>query len=130
MHDLFLNTDAVLSLSKWYAAQELPRSQIEEGFAFDGWYQIQQTGYINEPRIKVPAGAYVNHDLPPDLRVCHNFFLPDTPSIHPVYGIGETFSPCFAGPILHAVEYTAWMAPHRHTVFIARYAPQYALPPQ
>jgi hypothetical protein len=128
MHDLFLNTAAVLSLSKWSVAQGMPRDQIEEGFSFDGWYQIQQTGYINEPRIKVPAGAYVKHDLPPYLRACHNFFLPDTPSIHPMYGVGETLSPCFTGPILHAVEYTAWMAPHRRTVFIARYAPQYALP--
>jgi hypothetical protein len=128
MHDLFRDTAAVLSLTQWYTSQDMPRDQLEAGFAFDGWYQIQRTGYINEPLIKVPADAYVNHDLPPQLAACHNFFLPYTPSIHPVYGVGETLSPCFEGPVLHAAEYTAWMAPHRHVVFIARYTPEYAIP--
>ncbi|HTV09213.1 MAG TPA: hypothetical protein VMD97_09245 [Candidatus Aquilonibacter sp.] len=129
-HDLYRATDAILSLAKWYTAQGMPRDQIEEGFAFDGWYQIQQTGHINEPRIKLPAGAWVNHYLPAEIARCHNFFLPDTPSIHPVYGVGETLAPCFSPPVLHSVEYTAWMAPHHRTLFIAPYAPRYALPPR
>lgn len=130
MHDLFRVTDATLSLTQWYSAQGMPRDKLEAGFPFDGWYQIQRTGFINEPRTKVPVGAYVNHDLPKEIARCHNFFLPDTPSIHSVYGVGEAMSPCFDEPILHEVQYTAWMAPHHRTVFLARFAPKYALPAQ
>ncbi len=118
----------MLSLTQWYTSQGLPRDELEAGFAFDGWYQIQRTGYINEPLIKVPAGAYANHDLPPDIAPCHNFFLPYTPSIHPIYGISENLAPCFETPALHAVEYMAWMPPHQHKAVLARYVPKYALP--
>jgi hypothetical protein len=128
MHDLFRYTATVLSLTQWYASQDMPRDQLEAGFAFDGWYQVQLTGYINEHLIKVPADAYVNRDLPLDIAACHNFFLPYTPSIHPVYGVDETLSSCFEGPVLYSIEYAAWMAPHRRVVFIARYAPKYAMP--
>lgn len=130
LHDTFRSTAATLSLTQWYKAQGLPRSELEATFSFDGWYQIEQTGHINEPRIKVPPGAFVDHRLPPQIAVCHNFFLPQTPSIHPVYGIGSTIAPCFVPPEMHSVEYTSWMAPHRHTLFIARFAPKYALPAQ
>jgi hypothetical protein len=128
MHDIFESTTAVLSLTQWYTSQGMPRNHLEAGFAFDGWYQIQHTGYINDPRVNLPVGAYVNHDLPPDQKRCHNFFLPDTPSIYASYGIGEALSPCFAGAPLHAVQYSGWMPLRRHTVFIAAYAPKYADP--
>jgi hypothetical protein len=108
----------------------MPRDQLEAGFAFDGWYQIERSGYINEVLIKVPAGAYKKLDLSPAMAVCHNFFLPFTPSIHPVYSVGESLAPCFVAPTLHTVTYHTWMAPHQRSYFIARLAPQYALPAQ
>jgi hypothetical protein len=130
LHDLFRSTQAVLSLTQWYTAAGMPRDQLEAGFAFDGWYQIQRTGYINEVLIKVPAGAYKERDLPRAMAVCHNFFLPFTPSIHPVYGVGASLAPCFVGPELHTATYNTWLAPHHRSFFIARFAPQYALPAQ
>lgn len=128
MHDTFRKTDAVVSSVQWYTSQGMPRDELEAGFALDGWYQIERTGYVNDERITIPAGAYVNHDLPRDIVPCHDFFLPETPSIHPVYGVGEALSSCFEEPALHSVEYNAWMAPHRRIVFIARYTPKFALP--
>ncbi len=130
MHDVFRSTQAVLSLTDWYTAQGMPRDQLEAGFAFDGWYQIERTGYINEVLIKVPAGAYKPRDLSPAMALCHNFFLPFTPSIHPVYGVAQSLTPCFTGPELHTITYNTWLPPHQRSFFIARFAPQYALPPQ
>lgn len=128
MHDTFRDTAATLSLTQWYTDQDMPRDQLEAGYAFDGWYQIERAGHVYDRRIMVPAGVYMDRDLPRYVAQCHNFFLPNTPSIHPIYGISETMNQCFEPPILHSVEYAAWMPPRRHTVFIARYAPQYALP--
>lgn len=128
-HDLFRSAAATLSSIQWYTSQGMPRNELEAGFDFDGWYQIERTGFVNDQRIRVPAGAYVNQHLPDNILSCHNFFLPDTPSIHPVYGVGESLAPCFEAPVLHSVDYTAWMAPHHRTIFIAKYMPSYALPP-
>lgn len=128
MHDMFRRTAATLSLTQWYAAQGMPRYQLEAGYAFDGWYQIENAGHEYDRRITRPAGVYVDRDLPRDVAPCHNFFLPNTPSIHPIYGIGDTMSPCFEAPALHSVDYSSWMAPHHQTIFLARYVPKYALP--
>ena len=128
MHDVYRQADADLSLTEWYASQGFPRADLEAGFAFDGWYQIERTGYIDHPMVKVPAGAYVNHDVPVAMRPCHGFFLSYTPSVHPIYGVGESVAPCFQEPVMHTAEYTAWMAPHQRTVFIAQFKPEYALP--
>jgi len=128
MHDVYRQADADLSLTEWYASQGFPRADLEAGFAFDGWYQIERTGYIDHPMVKVPAGAYVNHDVPVAMRPCHGFFLSYTPSVHPIYGVGESVAPCFQEPVMHTAEYTAWMAPHQRTVFIAQFKREYALP--
>lgn len=131
MHDIYRENAATLSLTQWYVGQGMPREQLEAGFAFDGSYQIERTGYINEPLIRVPKDAYVKRDVPRDIAPCHNFFLPLSPSIKPIYGIREDLAnvePCFEEPVLRSVEYSAWMAPHRRQMFLARYKPKYALP--
>jgi hypothetical protein len=127
-HDLFRRTDAILSLTQWYAAHGMARDQLEAGYSFDGWYQVERTGYVNDSRIRVPSGTYVNHDVPREIAKCHNFFLANTPSIHPIYGVGETMAPCFEAPVLQSIEYTTWAAPHHHSIFLVRFAPEYALP--
>jgi hypothetical protein len=39
-------------------AHDIPRTAIYNGFEYDCETQLDTTGYINEPKIEVPAGAY------------------------------------------------------------------------
>lgn len=127
-HDLYQQHAAILSLTQWYTAQGMPRDELEASYPFDGWYEIKRSGHVYDRRISRPAEASVEKAVPAKIAPCHNFFLPNTPSIRPLYGIGETVAPCFEAPVLHSVSYTAWMAPHRRTLFLASYEPEYALP--
>ena len=52
----------------------VPRTQFGGGFDYDAWTQLETTGYINDSRIKLPAGAY----HPVDSRL---------PNITPIYRI-------------------------------------------
>src|SRR5271154_1749576 len=58
MHDFFAYQRARVDAINEIRATGLPRTAIEGGHEYDGWTQLEQTGYDNESMIRVPAGAY------------------------------------------------------------------------
>lgn len=115
-HDIFARENAFLEASDQVLATGVPRSALEGGFELDGWAQLQVTGYVNEPRIRVPAGAYkppTPTGAPPG---CHGWFLDWTPSIHPRFMVSESPSPCFPAAPFPLLWYRTWCPPHRRGV--------------
>jgi hypothetical protein len=62
-HDLFAGCRALVRTVEMVQNSGVPRRYIQAGMASDGWAQIEDGGHINDPRIRVPAGAY-NADIP------------------------------------------------------------------
>ncbi len=79
-HDLFAFERARLEAAEKVTAAGIPRTQLNAGFEYDAWTQLEQTGYMNEPTLLNPPGAYkvVPPPKPAALmhrRVCRRYSL-------------------------------------------------------
>jgi hypothetical protein len=117
-HDLFARQGAYAAAANRVLAAGVPRSQLEGGFELDGWAQLQSTGYVNDPNILVPAGAYKPRNLsgPPG---CHGWFLDWTPSIQPRFTLSDVPSSCYPPAPFPQQRYRSWCPPHDRAVFIS-----------
>ena len=117
-HDVFARQAAYAAAADRVLAAGVPRSQLEGGFELDGWAQLQSTGYVNEPRILLPAGAYKPRNLsgPPG---CHGWFLDWTPSIQPRFMLSDVPSSCYPPAPFPPQRYRTWCPPHDRAVSIS-----------
>jgi hypothetical protein len=117
MHDLFAFERARLDAANEIIATGLPRTAIEGGFEYDGWTQLEQTGYVNEARI-VPAGLYhpwVPPNVPP---LCIGWFRPRSPSVHPLLHLSHAPDNCYSPSRFAPVVYETWLPPRRRAIYI------------
>lgn len=59
LHDEFTDTRTRLAAIAFLERQGVPRERITSKWVIDGWEQIERGGSINDPKIRVPANAYV-----------------------------------------------------------------------
>ncbi|MFL6465241.1 MAG: hypothetical protein ACJ73N_12625, partial [Bryobacteraceae bacterium] len=88
---------------------------------YDGWTQLEAGGYINDPRIKIPQGAFHPAPLPPGLPSnCVPWFSSTgaTPAILPHYFVVFTPLPCFVPSPFPRVTYHTWMPPFTRHVYV------------
>lgn len=128
-HDFFAESRAQVSAIQMVETSGVPRRFIQAGFPSDGWIQIQDGGHINEPRIRVPAGAY-NAKTPNLNNIpdgCRDGFTKFAPIITPKYFI---FFPwfknplelpppwCFARAKYPPVHYRTWLPPFHQELYV------------
>ena len=135
-HDRFAEARARLAAAEELRAAGVDRSQIHAGFEYDGWTQVELSGYVNEPRLR-PVSAYHPNRLPPGLRDlhpsdqypwrselgleknCYTWFSVYTPSIHARYVLASKPAYCFADSHFPAVQYRTWLSPKQNAVYIS-----------
>ena len=118
-HDLFVFDRARVDATKQIIATGIPRTAIEAGFEYDAWTQLQQTGYVNEPRI-VPSDVYhpwvaPNPNVPP---LCIGWFRPRSPSVHPLLHLSHAPDNCYSPSQFAPFVYETWLPPRRRTIYI------------
>jgi len=118
-HDYFATGRARLEAASLPQNSGVPRTEVQGGFEYDGWTQLQSTGYINDPRLTIPRGAYhaagVLDDLP---KGCRFAFSDHTPAVHPQYFVVFSKQPCLAGSQFGPVSYRAWLPPFRRNIYV------------
>ncbi len=94
----------------------IPRTEIDSGFEYDGWTQLETTGYANSPLIENPPGAYrrVICTEPPGVEL---WFMKMTTAVHPRYFVVISRVPQLVDSSASPVEYTTWLPPARRQVF-------------
>jgi 4-amino-4-deoxy-L-arabinose transferase-like glycosyltransferase len=95
----------------------IPRTQIDAGFEFDCETQLETTGYMNDPRLKNPRGAF-NPDLSATYVVRPKYRLEFAP-------VADTFETEW-GP----VEYFSLLYPFHRRVHVDEYADPWWLNPR
>jgi hypothetical protein len=117
-HDWFAWQRARLAAIGEVRSAGVPRTEIQGGFEYDGWTQIENDGYINEDRIQVPASAHKsNHNTLMNVVVaCRDYFLPSIPAIHARFAIAAGPDWCFEDSKFPPVTYTAWLPPFKRTI--------------
>ncbi len=126
-HDWYAWQRARLAAINEVRAAKVPRRNIQGGFEYDGWTQIEYGGHINDQRIQIPADAYApNPDISQPPKDCRLDFAPKTPVVKPKFT--TVFGPkwCLAPSQFPPVHYRCWLPPFQRTIYILRIPP--ALP--
>jgi hypothetical protein len=117
-HDWFAWQRARLAAIAELRVAGIPRTQIQGGFEYDGWTQVQ-AGHINDSRLVVPPGAYrPNSPVPQVAKPCRLDFASFTPSVHPRYTVAFPPMPCFAPSKYPPVHYRAWLPPFGRAIYV------------
>lgn len=121
MHDLFVGHRARLAAANEIRAAGFPRTMIRAGYEYDGWTQLETTGYINNALIQNPPGAYHPWTPPPGISsACIFPFSSEVPSIVPRYSLSLSRTRCFGPSLFSPVRYTSWLPPHNHAIYIQK----------
>jgi hypothetical protein len=118
-HDWFAANRARIVAVEAVRATGVPKTAIQGAFEYDGWTQIDATGFVNEERIEVPAGAFHKnmrmYRLP---ERCWHFFGWYAPSIDPKYLIVSSPSSCFADSTFPPITFRTWLPPFQRTIYV------------
>jgi hypothetical protein len=120
MHDLMATERARLEAADELLTAGIPRSEIKAGVDYDGWTQIDMVGYLNDPRLKVPRGAY-HPQLPTSLPAeCAFWFDSYTPAIQARYQLSYNPLPCFSESEFPPLEFNTWLSPRHQKIYILK----------
>ncbi|MGC8550104.1 MAG: hypothetical protein ACP5M4_10430, partial [Acidobacteriaceae bacterium] len=120
-HTLFAWHRARFAAIEQLRAAGVPPTQIQAGFEYDGWTQIEQTGHVNNKLVKNPPGAYQAPRTKDDPKnLCAYNFLAWAPSLRPRYAVDFGPAACFLPSQFPPVKYTAWLPPFHRDVYIQK----------
>lgn len=101
----------------WLGAAGVKETQIDAGFELDCQAQLDSTGYINDPRIHLPKGAY-NRDGGPTYK------------LQPLYRLEFNLASDTAPTRFGSVPYFSYLYPFHRAVYIDRYVDPWWLNPR
>ncbi len=121
LHDEFADTRTRLGAIAFLQQQGVPRERITSKWVIDGWEQIERAGYVNDPRIRVPADAY-RADVPcdyPDPKFRDQF-----PALRPDFMVVDEreITPGASGDFPR-FPFTAWWRPPYLRAIVIRSQP-------
>ena len=120
-HDWFAWERARLEAINELRSAGVPRDQIQGGFEYDGWTQLMEAGYVNNPKIKIPRGAFQQNVNLPELPVrCIYMYRSGFSAIPPKYSVAVLPLNCYKPTDFPSVHYTAWLPPFHRVVEVQR----------
>ncbi len=119
-HDVFALYGARLEAAHMLEQAGVPRTRFSDGFDYDAWTELEQTGYVKDPRLVPPPGMAGYRADAPRHRPCLNWFAPYTPSVDPVYSVAFTLPACMQPTQFADVSYRTWLPWRSETLKIGR----------
>jgi hypothetical protein len=122
-HDEFALYRGYVSAIHEIRSAGAPATAILGPWEFEGWTEVEQAGYVNDPRIRVPAGAYTPPAAGSQAGDCDTstwYFRDRAPAIKPVFGVSSDQDACGGRPAFPAVIYRTWIAPHINSIYAVR----------
>lgn len=121
-HDWFAWQRARLTAIAELRSAGIPRTQIQGGFEYDGWTQIETDGHIQAPGVIPASGA-----APPDPRLaslapaCRLDTARLTPAVRPQFTVAFPPEPCLSPAGFAPVPYLTWLPPFHRTIQIQQF---------
>ena len=120
-HNLFALNRARIVIANEVLSTGLPPSHADFGWEMNGWYEIKVAGYINEPHIVRPVGAYHLYSEP-NRSGCHEATLYGFfPHIAPRYGLAYSPNLCDGPAPFAPVSYSTWPLLRPTTLYVVKY---------
>jgi len=121
-HNTFALDRARVDLANELHANGVPFTSIDGGWDYNFDTELENSSHINDPRLKVPADAYVAPPLPPP-GYCHVFWYDRTPHIHALYGVSLLPDKCYGRAPFAPAQYRPWPLRTPINIYAVRYAP-------
>jgi dolichyl-phosphate-mannose-protein mannosyltransferase len=115
-HDYISAARARLTAASVLTAAGVPRTKISAGLEFDGWTEIETTGYLNNGLIRRPATAYKFRPGREGRKELWFRFWGLTPSVDPDYFVVYSRQPDLADTDYPPVTFSVWLPPFTRTV--------------
>ena len=94
------------------------------GFAYDGWTQIDQAGYIDVDDIRTPTGIHHIPEARKKFQPCGYWPAAFFPTIHPEYAVSYDDVACDPQNRFAPIRYSLWLPPHTATFYIRAITPE------
>ncbi len=121
-HDTFAMYRARLAAIHEITSTGVPPTALDGGFEYNGWTQIETSGYINDPRIQNPQDAY----HPPQTTLptlCTPFLTKLLPAVVPRFTLAFDPGVCFGATAFAPITYRTWLGPPITTLYIVNATP-------
>lgn len=127
-HDMFALYRGYATAIHEIRSSGAPATAIAGPWEFEGWTQVEKVGYMNDPRIQVPRGAYVPQPVRAHPRNCSadSSILDEVPAIKPAYVVTIDPGDCVGQAAFPPVAYYTWIAPHTNLVYALKLPPDFA----
>jgi len=116
-HDAYAVARAKLAAANEIRAAGIPRTEIQAGFEYDGWTQIEAAGYINYELLSKPGEYHPMPPLDPNDR-CAYWFRNHAPAVHGHYILSYFPQDCYPASRFDPVSYRIWLPPYRSVIYI------------
>ncbi|MGC9199418.1 MAG: ArnT family glycosyltransferase [Acidobacteriaceae bacterium] len=122
-HNNFSLYRARVALAAEVNAAGVPDTSVDNGWEYNYVVELQHSSHINDPRIVLPAHAYVPVPPPPAYDCWAKGYHDSTPHIHPLYGV--TFDPnrCYGLAPFAPVHFSRWPYRTPGTIYVVRFVP-------
>lgn len=125
-HNTFAFDRARVRLADELHAHGVPYTSIDGGWDYNFDTELDHADHINNPLIKVPAGAYVPTPPPPPGYYPTTWY-DKTPHVRAVYGISFLPDILYGTAPFAPVQYRSWPLRTPVTLYAVRYAPPNAV---
>ncbi len=118
-HDFYALGRARVEAASTLQKAGIARTNIEGGFEFDAWTQLEQWGYINQPDIVNPPGAF-HRPARYTFTSCKAVFTrfpEEVPAVDPRYVLAYDQT-CFKPSNFAPLAYRTWLPPYDQKVYI------------
>jgi hypothetical protein len=124
-HDEFALYRGYLSAIDELRSSGVPAEAIFGSPEYDLWTQVEKAGYVNEPRLQVPRGAYVPQPVRAHRPDCmaDSAFIDETPALKPAYVVSLSPKECGGQVAFPPVAYHTWTAPHTNWIYALKLPP-------
>jgi hypothetical protein len=122
-HDEFALYRGYLSAIDEIRSSGVLATSIWGPWEYDGWTEIEKTGYVGDDNSRIPKQAYIprpERDFPPNCNQNWFGFLNATPAINPLYGLSLSPSDCDGVAGFQPVSFRTWIAPHNHSIYVVK----------
>ena len=118
-HDYFATNRARFAAAQEVLQAGVTRTELQAGWELDGETQIDLAGYINDPRLQNPPGAYKPFTPSPRLpQACQTEWSSEVPVIQPKYFVVFSPQPCLAPSAFAPISYSTWWPPVHRQIYI------------
>jgi hypothetical protein len=120
-HDVFAMYRGYLAAFQEVRSSGVPATAIDGGWEIDGWTELQTVGHMNDPRLRIPRGAYVYQAATVYPAGCNGYSLGAVLAVKPIYALSWDPVQCNGQADFPPVVYRTWLAPHTRTIYIVKF---------